>query len=105
MIDPPGTCSLAVLTLLLASLAQSPESVAHDLWMVPTPWRVGPGLPNHLDLVSGMKFPAPDLEEHAYTAEDVARSSASPSVGPEGEGSDCGTGPRKKGSCLGRAVR
>ena len=70
---PLAKYTLALLTLLVAGLALSPESVAHDLWMVPTPWMVGPGQPSQLDLVSGMKFPAPDLEEHAYTAENVAK--------------------------------
>ncbi len=73
MIRPLAKCTVAVLTVLVACLALPPESVAHDLWMVPKPWMVGPGQPSQLDLVSGMKFPAPDLEEDAYTAEQVAR--------------------------------
>jgi hypothetical protein len=73
MMKALARCTLAILTLLVACLALSLESVAHDLWLVPTPWMVGPGQPSQLDLVSGIKFPAPDLEEHAYTAEDVAR--------------------------------
>lgn len=73
MIRPLAKCTLVALTPLVACLALPPESVAHDLWMVPKPWIVGPGQPSQLDLVSGMKFPAPDLEEDAYTAEQVAR--------------------------------
>jgi uncharacterized GH25 family protein len=73
MMKALARCTLAILTHLVACLALSSESVAHDLWLVPTPWMVGPGQPSQLDLVSGIKFPAPDLEEHAYTAEDVAR--------------------------------
>lgn len=64
---------LAILTVMAACLALPSESVAHDLWLVPTPWKVGPGQPSQLSLVSGMKFPSPDLEEDAYPAGGVAR--------------------------------
>ncbi len=81
MMRPLAKCALAVLTLSVAFLTLPPESVAHDLWMVPKPWMVGPGQPSQLDLVSGMKFPAPDLEEDAYTVEQVARAVI---LGPNG---------------------
>jgi len=73
MIQLLEKCGLAVLTLWVACLALSSGSVAHDLWLVPNPCRVGLGQPGQLNLVSGMKFPAPDLKEDAYTARDVAR--------------------------------